>query len=257
LDVCGGDIYRKFEVFKIDLRFVITLTLLVVFTLLSNYILFQNFMNEFFSDNTFTHLVNAKKINSENLPYYLKFLIVVLFTILNFEFLKNINLGVTTDCFRLIGWGFYMFGFFLVFLHTITVWVDSSFKHLFANMLMEFFNISPFIAYVLFIIFLTKEVRNAWSFYDLDRVIPFLFNKVYYDYIVNFSFGDKIIRMGYFCYKVFDKGILEVFGPDGFSATAWNMIKNYKQYSSGYVYNYVCLFLIGVAYILIIIKYLF
>jgi len=58
-------------------------------------------------------------------------------------------------------------------------------------------------------------------------------------------------------FKVVDKGILEILGPDGFTLTAFNMIKNYKKYNNGYLYNYVCLFLIGVLYIVAIVKYFF
>src|ERR1700750_2123456 len=88
LDICDGQIYSKIQIFKIDLRFVITLTILAIFTLISNYFFFQNFLNEFFADSVFTNLINIKKINEEILPYYLKFLLIILFGILNIEFCK-------------------------------------------------------------------------------------------------------------------------------------------------------------------------
>ena len=44
LDLCGGNLYTKIKVTRVDLRFVITLTILAVFTILSNFILFQSFL---------------------------------------------------------------------------------------------------------------------------------------------------------------------------------------------------------------------
>ena len=114
-------------------------------------------------DTIFTNMINMKKLDEAVVPYYSKFLIVILFGILNIEYCK-FDFEVTTDCFRLIFWTIYMIGFFLTFLHTITILFDSDFKHLFAAMLMQFFLTSPFILGIVFIFFLSKEMRY-WGWF--------------------------------------------------------------------------------------------
>ena len=105
--------------------------------------------------------------------------------------------------------------------------------------------------------FYQKKCDIGVDFYNIDEVIHFLYNKAYYDWIINYDVVSNLLRLAHFGYRIFDKGILEMLGPDGFSATAWNLIKNYKKLASGHPYNYVCLILIGLIYIYIIFKYFF
>jgi hypothetical protein len=48
-----------------------------------------------------------------------------------------------------------------------------------------------------------------------------------------------------------DKLFLEVFGPDGITAVMFKFLKNYKQITGGFLYNYLFLFIYISSFILL------
>lgn len=224
LDVCSGNVYRKLKVSQIDVRYIITLTILVTLTLLSNYLLFQNFMTEFYADSTFTHFINSKRLNAETIPYYTKILIIILFGILSTEFTMTKSeptREITVGCYRLIVNFSIILAIILTFGHTITVLLDMSCKDLFAEILMQYlFYGCPFILAVVFVFYVTNELHNAFDFHNVTKFLDYLIKGVYYDWILSINFSEKFVQLGFFLYKFVDKGLLSVLGPDGLSATA-------------------------------------
>jgi NADH:ubiquinone oxidoreductase subunit 5 (subunit L)/multisubunit Na+/H+ antiporter MnhA subunit len=259
LDICDGEIFGKIPVYKTDIRFIITLTILAFFTLISNFVLFQTFMTEFYSDSSFVNLVNSYKAGIDVLPYFAKFLFVMLFGVLNLQGGKEpIRSELAFRSIVLIGWFGYFYTAFAVYMHIAGSLIGSKiFMVLTGKMIVQIFEYFPIFILLVFLFFFTKYLRNWVDFYNIKIGIEYFINKLHYDWIINLKISEKLIKFGYFLYKVVDKGILEVLGPNGISTVAWNMIKDYKKYSSGYTYNYICLFLLGLLYIFGIIFYFF
>jgi NADH:ubiquinone oxidoreductase subunit 5 (subunit L)/multisubunit Na+/H+ antiporter MnhA subunit len=181
LNLCGGNIYSKIRIEKIDLRFIITLTALASLTLLSNYFLFQNFLNESFSDNTLTGILSTKKIDKELLPYYLKYLIVMLFSILNIDILKNINIKFTLKQLQHIIYSILGLIIFFLISYYVAAYTESLYLELITSII--FIIVSNFIFFVYFvcIILIPIKIRVIIDYYDIDNIISQLYYKLYYD----------------------------------------------------------------------------
>lgn len=100
--------------------------------------------------------------------------------------------------------------------------------------------------------FLIKVQIHLYSLkiFNLKKHFNFLYNKTYYDYIVNEIFNSKFFALSFWYNLFIEKGILEFMGPTGFCLTIFNMIKNVKTHFSGHKVNYICLFLFFLTQIL-------
>jgi NADH:ubiquinone oxidoreductase subunit 5 (subunit L)/multisubunit Na+/H+ antiporter MnhA subunit len=77
-------------------------------------------------------------------------------------------------------------------------------------------------------------------------IYVFLNNKWFFDHIYNFYLGTPAFKFAYkSCYKLLDKGLLELFGPFGVSNFILFCSKNLVCYQTGFIYNYVCLFILA------------
>jgi len=120
LAACEGIVEQRLLVPKLDLRVIISLTILMVFTLLSNYFLYQSFVTDFFSSSVFTSLTHSIKQNPEILPYFLKILIIALFAVLNTDCDFSSPDG-SPDRLELIFVGTYVFFMFCGAAHVVAV----------------------------------------------------------------------------------------------------------------------------------------
>jgi hypothetical protein len=69
-------------------------------------------------------------------------------------------------------------------------------------------------------------------------VYTFLNKKWHFDQIVNELIAVKAMNFGYLStFKTFDKGLIEQFGPSGFSALTFNFSFNTIAFQSGFVYH--------------------
>lgn len=91
---------------------------------------------------------------------------------------------------------------------------------------------------------------------NLKKQFDFLYNKIYYDFIVNEVFNSKFFAWSFWYNLVIEKGILEFFGPTGFCLLIFNMIKKIRSHFSGHKVNYICLFLFFLLWIFIIWSFL-
>ncbi len=74
----------------------------------------------------------------------------------------------------------------------------------------------------------------------------FLNNKWFFDQIYNFYIGIPFFQLAYnVCYKLIDKGFLEMCGPFGISNIVLQCTKFILKNQTGFVYNYTCLFILG------------
>jgi NADH:ubiquinone oxidoreductase subunit 5 (subunit L)/multisubunit Na+/H+ antiporter MnhA subunit len=158
---------------------------------------------------------------------------------------------------RLIMWSMFFFLMFIVLLHLISVLFKWESQGLIAEVLLELFNFFPLLISVVGILVITKYAKNWVDLHNVDAAVDIFFHKLYYDWIIGFDISEKFMNLFYFMYKIFDKGVLEVLGPDGLTVTVWNFLKDNKKYTSGYLYNYICIFLIGLLLIISIAKYFF
>jgi len=183
LDICDGEIFGKIPVYKTDIRFIITLTILAFFTLISNFVLFQTFMTEFYSDSSFVNLVNSYKAGIDVLPYFAKFLFVMLFGVLNLQGGKEpIRSELAFRSIVLIGWFGYFYTAFAVYMHIAGSLIGSKiFMVLTGKMIVQIFEYFPIFILLVFLFFFTKYLRNWVDFYNIKIGIEYFINKLHYD----------------------------------------------------------------------------
>lgn len=88
---------------------------------------------------------------------------------------------------------------------------------------------------------LTKNTLKPFRTLYIFLNQRWLFDKVYHDFIAKkaFDFGYET------SFKTFDKGFLEILGPTGIIKTISQVMKQSKNFQSGYVYHYALLMLLG------------
>jgi len=98
-------------------------------------------------------------------------------------------------------------------------------------------------------------VINYLDLYSVMKWVKLFYHKFYYDTIVNSLISKKILKYAYYGFKLFDKGILEILGPEGLISCVWMYCKNFKLILNGYAYNYFCIFTLIVFYIMMLYEY--
>ena len=82
----------------------------------------------------------------------------------------------------------------------------------------------------------------------------FLRNKWYVDELYRFLFLRPAQRLGRFLWKQGDGGVIDRFGPDGVSGLAGLGSRLIVRIQSGYIYHYAFAMLIGIAFILLVVR---
>jgi len=103
----------------------------------------------------------------------------------------------------------YSFKFLIIFLFSTIINFEWALR------INKFFSIKFYI--------LGSKVKNYLEGGNLKKIIVwfnFLYHKLYYDYILNLKIGNFFMRIFKFCYKVLDKGIFDILGPEGFTVAA-------------------------------------
>jgi len=123
----------------------------------------------------------------------------------------------------------------------------------------------PHIFKILPVVFSLSGVFLAFTFYILlsnslfvlktsligKKIYNFLNKKWFFDKVYNEYIGQFFFSFGYnVSYKIIDRGIFEIFGPMGLSATVLKNSRFTTNLQSGYVYHYTLLFLLGSTFIL-------
>lgn len=97
-----------------------------------------------------------------------------------------------------------------------------------------------------------KFYRNYFMMF-LIKSIWFLNNKWYFDYIYNYFISFFILRHGYETfYKLIDKGLIEICGPQGLSHLVYKISSILSNKKSGYIYQSACLLIISLFILLCI-----
>ena len=79
------------------------------------------------------------------------------------------------------------------------------------------------------------------------KIYNFLNKKWFFDKVYNEQIGQFFFKFGYsVSYKIVDRGIFEILGPNGLASTLSRMSTNIYKLQSGYIYHYTFLVLVGV-----------
>ena len=95
--------------------------------------------------------------------------------------------------------------------------------------------------------------KNLPSFLSskMSFIYNFLYNKWYFDEFYDLIFVSPLKRIGKFLWLIFDKKIIDGFGPDGISSLVINVSRNVSKIQTGFVYHYAFAMLIGLGLLLI------
>ena len=84
----------------------------------------------------------------------------------------------------------------------------------------------------------------------------FLNKKWFFDKIYNEQIGQLFFNMSYtISYKLIDRGLIELFGPFGFSKILTKTARIINKLQSGFIYHYTFLFLVGITFLLSIFQF--
>jgi proton-translocating NADH-quinone oxidoreductase chain L len=110
---------------------------------------------------------------------------------------------------------------------------------------------------ILFVYLFYKFGIYTLSILWLMRTYTYLNNKWFFDQSYNFYIGTPTFRLAYTnCYKLLDKGILELCGPFGISNLVLFYSKYMLKHQTGFIYNYICLFILGFFIIVSLVNFL-
>jgi proton-translocating NADH-quinone oxidoreductase chain L len=80
----------------------------------------------------------------------------------------------------------------------------------------------------------------------ISKIIWFFNNKWYFDYVYNYYFGYTLLFHSYETfYKLIDKGLIEICGPQGFNLIVYNLYNLNSKKQLGYIYHMACLLFLG------------
>jgi len=86
-------------------------------------------------------------------------------------------------------------------------------------------------------------VYNSKMKHSFRFIYTFLNKKWHFDQIINELIAVKAMNFGYnTSFKTFDKGLIEQFGPTGFTSTVFNISFNITAIQTGFIYHSVFLF---------------
>ena len=97
---------------------------------------------------------------------------------------------------------------------------------------------------------LSYKTNKVFYSYSLTKVIWFLNNKWYFDYIYNYFIGFYILKHAYETfYKLIDKGFIEICGVQGLSSFFYKLSLILSRNQSGYIYHSASLLLLSFIYL--------
>lgn len=103
--------------------------------------------------------------------------------------------------------------------------------------------VGGFSAFIIYFFFMRYVSKLKFAFF-VQKVYKFLSYKWYFDLVYNKFIGYPLLRFGYnIVYLILDKGVIELFGPQGLSVQMYRLAFNLRAWQRGYIYNYICLFL--------------
>lgn len=150
----------------------------------------------------------------------------------------------------------YFFVDFFISHDLLKLWGDSIYT-LPSNHILEEIHHSPYWVKRLPLIMMLSGFIFAIIFYLIFKSLPsltarkfsfiykFFLNKWYFDELYDIVFVKPLKKIGLFLWLIFDKKIIDGFGPDGISSTVVIISRNISKLQTGYVYHYAFAMLIG------------
>ena len=156
----------------------------------------------------------------------------------------------------------YLFSDFFLSYELKELWGNSIYIHP-DNHILEEIHHSPFWVKKIPLVMMSIGFSIAVLFYLIFKNLPsflssrmsfiynFLYNKWYFDEFYDLIFVNPLKRIGKFLWLIFDKKIIDGFGPDGISSLVINVSRNVSKIQTGFVYHYAFAMLIGLGLLLI------
>jgi proton-translocating NADH-quinone oxidoreductase chain L len=138
--------------------------------------------------------------------------------------------------------------------------IDSEFLQAFIkNMPLIFSLFGVFLSFLLTNCFFFKDLIFSYKTNNFYKVFyTFLIQKWHFDQIVNDLIVIKTLYFGYCCsFQLFDKGIIELFGPRGISWQLSFFAKDFSCLQSGFLYHYSFVIMFSIIFFILFILFFF
>lgn len=202
----------------------------------------------FFKDN-FNYYINSNILKNYSFNYFnfIPLIILAVLSIFIGYFTKVIFMGMGNNIF---------YGTILILMKDDNI--SSEFIRFFVKFI-PFYTIfsSFFIFYDINYNSGSSVFNHPYFFYTRDFLL--FFNKrMFFDSLLNLFIGFFFFKLSFKIFFIFDKGILEIFGPFGI-LNIFNRIKNnlYLNFSSGYLFNILLYIFFIVLLLLLVYIYIF
>ena len=125
--------------------------------------------------------------------------------------------------------------------------IDSEFIPFYIKLIPTLFSLSGIFIGVFFIKYFEMFLVKLRFIKVFNKVYNFLIHKWYFDFIYNELVAKNFLIISYnVCFKLLDKGFVELIGPKGLTYIFYTFLINVRKQQTGFIYQYFCLMNLGV-----------
>lgn len=120
--------------------------------------------------------------------------------------------------------------------------VDSEFIPYYIKLLPTFSSLLGILISICALNYYELFFVNLGLNYWYNELYKFLIHKWYFDYIYNELLAKPLLIAFYeVSYKFMDKGFSELLGPKNLTIFLWKLVKYFRYYQTGFIYQYLCI----------------
>jgi NADH-ubiquinone oxidoreductase chain 5 len=149
------------------------------------------------------------------------------------------------DLFIGLGSDFFIDSIFVLSSNLIII--DSEFIPFYIKLIPTILSLFGMFSGVFFIAYFEYFFVKFRFFSLSNKVYNFLIHKWYFDFIYNDLIAKNFLIVSYnICFKLLDKGFVELIGPKGISYIIYKFSINIRKQQTGFIYQYICLMNLGI-----------
>jgi len=149
------------------------------------------------------------------------------------------------DLFIGLGSDFFVDSIFVLYSNLIII--DSEFIPFYIKLIPTFISLFGMFSGVFLIKYFEQLFVKIRFFSLFNKIYNFLIHKWYFDFIYNDLIAKNFLIASYnVCFKLLDKGFVELIGPKGISYIIYEFSINIRKQQTGFIYQYICVMNLGV-----------
>lgn len=149
---------------------------------------------------------------------------------------------MTKDFFVGVGSDFFVDSIFILPKHNIII--DAEFIPFYIKLIPTILSLSGIFISLYFIHFFEITLVSVRKYNFFNKIYKFLIHKWYIDFIYNEIVAKRFLILSYnTCFKLLDKGFVEILGPKGIVSMLYRISINFRYQQTGFLYQYISVML--------------